>query len=127
MNVTPLVDIVLVLIVIFLVAMPVALHKLDVDIPVSDGSSRPMAHDEVIVEVKRSGLDGNGHIISVLVDGNDTNRAELADRLHTLLATAHDKIVFVDFDDSTHYSDAVGIIDLARGAGASNVAIRTGR
>jgi len=125
LNVTPLVDIVLVLIVIFLVAMPVAMHDIVVDVPSAGGQPAPGPHDPVTVEVRRSGLDGSGHVISVLVDGTDTDRAGLAEVLRTKLEAAHEKVVFVNFDDGTHYGDAVAIMDLAKGAGAANVAIQT--
>jgi biopolymer transport protein TolR len=122
-NVTPLVDVVLVLLIIFLVAIPVAMRSLSVDTPTLEpGQATP--REQVVLEVGRAALDGSGHIMSVRVDGTDINRVDLAERLHGRLASHHGAIVFVDFDASTRYADAVALIDLARGAGADQVTIR---
>jgi biopolymer transport protein ExbD len=122
-NVTPLVDVVLVLLIIFLVAIPVAMRSLEVDLPAPEPGP-PNGHDQVVLEVGRGGLDGSGRIMSVRLDGEDTNRVDLAGRLRDRLGRLHGAVVFVDFDDGTHYGDAVGILDLARGAGAEQVALR---
>lgn len=115
-NVTPLVDVVLVLLIIFLVTMPILLEQIRIEVPKKAESLRlpDLAKDPLLVELK----DGR-----LLVSGVEIARSELSARVKERLERGPDKVVFVDFDDATRYGDAVSIMDTCKGAGASTVAI----
>jgi biopolymer transport protein TolR len=116
-NVTPLVDVVLVLLIIFLVTMPILMRELDLEIPRKDESSIPDVQEaQVVVTVA---LDG-----SLKLNDVDVGKYDLAEKVRDQLKIRRDKIVFVGFDDDLKYGDAVAIMDLIKGAGAEKVALK---
>src|SRR5215475_6224989 len=117
-NVTPLVDVVLVLLIIFLVAMPVVMRLINVDVPkkTDEPPENVVMPEQVTVEISKDG--------AVLLNGIAVDRPELAEKLRAQLEHKREKVVFVDFDESVKYGDAVSIMDLAKGSGAETVALK---
>ena len=117
-NVTPLVDVVLVLLIIFLVTMPILMKDISIDIPKKADDSIPteVLPDQLMIEWKNDGR--------LLVNGEEVNRTELATKVKEKLERRREKVVFVDFDDSVRYGDAVSVMDTCRGAGAATVALK---
>jgi biopolymer transport protein TolR len=117
-NVTPLVDIVLVMLIIFLVAMPIVMRKIDIEIPkkIEDPPVDIVLPDQVTIEVTKAGI--------ILLNAVEVPRAQLAVKLRERLEHKRDKAVFVDFDENTRYGDAVQIMDAAKGAGATTIAMK---
>ena len=115
-NVTPLVDVVLVLLIIYLVAIPVVLRNLTVDIPRKAEEGPPGGAVQITVEAK---VDG-----TLLMDGETVLRTELAEKLRARLETRHQNVVFVDVEDKIPYGDAVRLMDTIKGAGAKTVALK---
>jgi biopolymer transport protein ExbD len=115
-NVTPLVDICLVLLIIFLVTMPIMLKQITIEIP------RKLEADEVQVMTGTTislcgGADG-----TILIDESGAkskvNRIELAKALRPKIdAIKNERVVFVDFDKATAYADVVSIMDTVKGLG----------
>src|SRR5215208_4843717 len=89
-NVTPLVDVVLVLLIIFLVAMPIVMKNIEIEIPkkLEDQQVEVVLPDQVTVEVTKGGV--------ILLNGVEINKAELAVKLRDKLALKREKVVFVD-------------------------------
>ncbi len=115
MNVTPLVDVVLVLLVIFMVTMPVMMRSITIEIP------RDLEADEVSVVSTQV-------IVKALVDGtvdisdgvNSTNvqRPQLAKELRSRLKdVASEKTVFADFEDGVPWEQVVSVMDTIKGVG----------
>src|SRR5262245_60867142 len=117
-NVTPLVDVVLVLLIIFLVAMPVVLRNIEVEVPkkTDEPPEEVILPDQVTVEITNAG--------ALLLNGAEINRVELAEKLRDKLQHKREKVVFVDFDDNTRYGDAVQVMDTCKGAGATTIALK---
>ena len=117
-NVTPLVDIVLVMLIIFLVAMPIVMKNIEIEVPrkTDEPPEQIIVPDQVTIELTKAGV--------LLVNGVETNRSELATKLRDRLQHKREKVVFVDFDESSRYGDAVQIMDTAKGAGATTVALK---
>jgi biopolymer transport protein TolR len=117
-NVTPLVDVVLVMLIIFLVAMPIVMKNIEIEVPkkTDEPIENIVLPDQVTLEITKSGV--------ILLNGIETARQDLAVKLRDRLQHKRDKIVFVGFDDNTRYGDAVSMMDLCRGAGATTVAIK---
>lgn len=123
-NVTPLVDIVLVLLIIFLVLTPVKMRHITLEVP------RKLDQDTEVAQP--------GKQISVLVKSDDTielsdgsethklnSRFDLAKKVRELLdKSLLEKVVFVDFEDPVMYGDAVATMDTIKGAGAEKVALK---
>ena len=112
-NVTPLVDVVLVLLIIFLVAMPIVMRMVQVDVPkkLEDPPQDLVVPDQITVEITKA----NG----VLLNGRQIDRVDLAEKLRIMLESKREKIVFVDFDDSVRYGDAVSVMDTVKGVGGT--------
>jgi biopolymer transport protein TolR len=117
-NVTPLVDVVLVLLIIFLVAMPVVMRMINIDVPkkTDEPIENVVMPEQVTVEISKDG--------AVLLNGIAIDRPALAEKLTAQLEHKREKVVFVDFDESVKYGDAVAVMDLCKGAGAETVALK---
>src|SRR5215470_251622 len=117
-NVTPLVDVVLVLLIIFLVAMPVVMREITVDVPKKvENEEVQISTAQTTVEIAKGGL--------ILLNGVAVdNRATLAEKLRAQLENKKEKVVFVDFDKTIRYGDVVATMDLIKGSGATTVALK---
>jgi biopolymer transport protein TolR len=125
-NVTPLVDVVLVLLIIFIVAIPIMMREITLDIPKKpdpDEIQIDVPGDQLIVELKG---DGQVMLTAGFAGGEVIQRAELATKLQEKLdrMLEKDRIVFVDFEDSVLYGDAVSLMDTVKGAGAKTVGLK---
>lgn len=117
MNVTPLIDVVLVLLIIFMVTMPRLMRNITLEIP------RKAEDDVVIVNASNTiTICGKADGSILLNDGSsesNINRVDLANRLKPLLEKKRtEKIVFVDFEDQVDFRDAVSVMDTLSGLGA---------
>ena len=116
-NVTPLVDVCLVLLIIFMVMVPQNVPEISVRVPPeSNRPPRKQQNQETLVV----GLTKDG---GVLLNRNPVERSQLRDRLERQLEVRDKKVVFVDFDDDAKYGPAVEILDLAKEAGADVLGI----
>ncbi len=115
MNVTPLVDVVLVLLVIFMVTMPVMMRNVTIEIP------RELEADEVSVVSTQVIIQGmvDGTIeISDGVNKEIIQRTQLAKQLRDRLKNvSSEKTVFVDFEDGVSWGEVVSIMDTVKGVG----------
>ena len=118
-NITPLVDVVLVLLIIFMVMTPTMLKELSVIVPEKADQQQPTPTitDQVIVGVTREN--------KVTVNQEPIDEAKVADRIHDLMASHADKLVFFDIDDEADYGEVVHVMDTVRGAGAKTLGIMT--
>ena len=119
MNVTPLVDVVLVLLIIFMVVTPLLSKQLWLNLPKKDDSAAPPPDKDtsIVITVDKAGV--------VRVNRAEIPEAELPDRLRRMLAPKDQKVVFFDADDEAPYAATVHAMDLARAGGASQIAILT--
>ncbi len=123
MNVTPLVDVVLVLLIIFMVVTPMMNEHFWIHVP-----SRP--RDQA--EVPAPDPDDQGPIVvSVNAQGQiRINRdvypdADFPVRLRRMLAARAERRVYFDADDDAPFERAVAVLDMARGGGAAHIAVMT--
>ena len=119
MNITPLVDVVLVLLIIFMVVTPLLTKQLWLNVPPkSDEQAQPPppgALPPLVLTVERDG--------TTKVNGERIARAELAQRLVRMVNARPDKVVFFDADSTMEYGQALEVMDLVRGGGVATLAV----
>jgi biopolymer transport protein TolR len=121
MNVTPLVDVVLVLLIIFMMVAPLLAKQFWLHLPNTVEKAAPVApneHDEtVVVTVTKDG--------SILINRDKVEAEEFSQKLHRILAATRQRTIFFDADDDAEFGAAVSAMDLARGGGADTIAVVT--
>jgi len=122
MNVTPLVDVVLVLLIIFMVVTPLLNKQLWLNLPKKDEDTKhepppPDADKPVVLTVDAKG--------AIRINQNEVSRAELRDRLSRIFAARADKLLYFDAADDAPYGITVEVMDIAKRGGAKGIAILT--
>lgn len=118
-NVTPLVDVVLVLLIIFMVLTPSTLKHLTAAVPKQPDSPTPPAPTDISIVVEYAAnreLSVNNEPVAI---------EALGDKLIEKLRGSRQKVVFVKADDEAPYADVVRVMDVARGVGAQKLALIT--
>ena len=123
-NVTPLVDVVLVLLIVFMVAMPIMMRQITIEIPRKMEKTvefDPKAGEQITLEM---GADGRVLMRVGASEEPGLSVLDLPNKLKSALRKkTGDKVVFVDFDYEVAYGNVVTMMDVVKGAGAEKVAL----
>ncbi len=122
MNVTPLVDVVLVLLIIFMVLAPVMTEAFNVRLPPKDDKDEQLdqvndADQPLVLAVAD---DGSIEVNTVAIE-----REEIPERLRRMFNARPDNVLYLDGADEAQYGHVLTAVDLARQAGASPVVMIT--
>ncbi len=124
MNVTPLVDVVLVLLIIFMVITPMMVKQFRLHVPKKDDKAAEQPETppddsdvSIVLSVHRDG--------TIWINRDRIELAQLSGKLERIFAARADHVVFFDADDDVAYGDAMAVLDAARGGGAHDIAVLT--
>jgi biopolymer transport protein ExbD/biopolymer transport protein TolR len=121
MNVTPLVDVVLVLLIIFMVIAPLLAKQFWLSLPnkVEKDQPRELSDKDlsVVVIATKAG--------EIKINHDAVAKSEFSNKLHRVLAAREQRTIFFDAEDDADFGNAVEILDMARAAGATTIAVLT--
>jgi biopolymer transport protein TolR len=116
-NVTPLVDVMLVLLVIFMVTAPIIQQGVEVSLPRVKAQALPGSEEQFVVSITRGS--------EIYLNDSKLSAAELTDKLKAIAQERPDRQVFIRADDQVPYGEVIRTMAAIKSAGIENVGMVT--
>jgi biopolymer transport protein ExbD len=117
-NITPYIDILLVLLIIFMVITPIRQMDLDVKVPQTSNETSGAVDPSVIVV-------SIGEAAQIAINNEETTIARLGAKLQEIYSARANKNMFISASAKLPYGDVVHVIDIAKGAGVGDIGLLT--
>lgn len=116
-NVTPMIDVLLVLLIIFMIVVPMSRKVIDIQLPDPTPAVVPpgSVNQQIVLEVLGKG--------QYAINKDPTSDKELGDKLKRIYEPRPDKIIFVKGANDALYQDVIFAMDMARGAGVKVIGV----
>jgi biopolymer transport protein ExbD len=118
-NITPLVDVVLVLLVIFMVVTPLLKQEVPIELPIADNSRATQDLTQLTLTIAADG--------GVLLNSQPMLREALVTQLQAIYAERADKTIFLEADRNLSYGHVVDVMDDCKAAGVTAIGVITKR
>lgn len=122
-NVTPLIDVLLVLLIIFMVIAPVVPRGLSASLPQRSVNSNPGSAAPIVVQI----MNTRNGLVSYKINQENVSLDELGSRLGSILSVRADKAIFVKGDDNLDFSMIARVVDIGKSAGADHIGLLTSK
>jgi biopolymer transport protein ExbD len=112
-NVTPFIDVILVLLIIFMVAAPLSTVDLPIDLPTSSAQPQKKPDKPTYVSIKPD--------LTLAIGENTVKRTDLVSSLDGIADMSKDKYVFLRADKAVPYGELMGVMEILRSGGYSRI------
>ncbi|WP_439404586.1 TonB system transport protein ExbD [Bradyrhizobium sp. DASA03076] len=112
-NVTPFIDVILVLLIIFMVAAPLSTVDLPIDLPTSSAQPQKKPDKPTYVSIKPD--------LTLAIGENPVKRTDLVSSLDAVADMSKDKYLFVRADKAVPYGELMGVMEILRSGGYSRI------
>ena len=112
-NVTPFIDVILVLLIIFMVAAPLSTVDLPIDLPTSSATPQKKPDKPTYVSIKPD--------LTLAIGENPVKRPDLVSSLDAIADMSKDKYVFLRADKAVPYGELMGVMEILRSGGYSRI------